>query len=295
MDSMSIAQLERASGKTLSQERIQSPTIVIQPTQGWSSLGLRDVWEYRELLFFFLWRDIKGKYRQMALGPLWIIIKPALAMIVFSLVFGELARLPSDDLPYPIFSYAALLPWSFFSSAVSQATYSLVSNMHVISKVYFPRIIVPISGVISGLVDFGISFLVLVGMMLFYGIAPTLAALTLPFFLLLAVTTALAVGLWVASLAVKFHDVRFAVNFALQAWMYASPVVYPTNLVPERWRFFYRLNPMVNVVDGFRWALLGQGQIDSAALAISSLVVAFALISGAYYFRRTERTVVDWL
>jgi lipopolysaccharide transport system permease protein len=292
---MSIAQLERGSGKTLSQERTQWPTIIIQPTQGWSSLGLRDVWEYRELLFFFLWRDIKGKYRQMALGPLWIVIKPAVAMVVFSLVFGELAKLPSDDLPYPIFSYAALLPWSFFSSAVSQATYSLVSNMHVISKVYFPRIIVPISSVISGLVDFGISFLVLVGMMLFYGIAPTLAALTIPFFLLLAVATALAVGLWVASLAVKFHDVRFAVSFALQAWMYASPVVYPTNLVPERWRFFYRLNPMVNVVDGFRWALLGQGRIDGAALAISSLVVAFALISGAYYFRRTERTVVDWL
>jgi len=292
---MSIAKLERGSGKRLSQERTQSSMIIIQPTQGWSSLGLRDVWEYRELLFFFLWRDIKGKYRQMALGPLWIVIKPAMAMVVFSLVFGELAKLPSDDLPYPIFSYAALLPWSFFSSAVSQATYSLVSNMHVISKVYFPRIIVPISGVISGLVDFGISFLVLVGMMLFYGIAPTLAALTIPFFLLLAVATALAVGLWVASLAVKFHDVRFAVSFALQAWMYASPVVYPTNLVPERWRFFYRLNPMVNVVDGFRWALLGQGRIDGAALAISSLVVAFALISGAYYFRRTERTVVDWL
>jgi lipopolysaccharide transport system permease protein len=292
---MSIAELERGSGKTLSQERTQSLTIVIQPTQGWSSLGLRDVWEYRELLFFFLWRDIKGKYRQMALGPLWIVIKPAMAMIVFSLVFGKLAKLPSDDLPYPIFSYAALLPWSFFSSAVSQATYSLVSNMHVISKVYFPRIIVPISRVISGLVDSGISFLVLVGMMLFYGIAPTPAALTTPVFLLLAVATALAVGLWVASLAVKFHDVRFAVSFALQAWMYASPVVYPTNLVPERWRFFYRLNPMVNVVDGFRWALLGQGRLDGTALAISSLLVAFALISGAYYFRRTERTVVDWL
>jgi lipopolysaccharide transport system permease protein len=258
-------------------------------------LGLQDVWRYRELLFFFLWRDIKGKYRQMALGPLWIFIKPIAAMVVFTLVFGELARLPSDGLPYPLFSYAALLPWSFFSTAVSQATYSLASNMHVISKVYFPRILVPVSSVIAGLVDFGVSFVILVGMMFFYGFAPSVAMLTVPFFVLLAVATALAVGLWVASLAVKFHDVRFAVGFALQAWMYASPVVYPTDLVPERWRFWYRLNPMVNVVDGFRWALLGRGEIDLVALAVSSLAVALALGSGAYYFRRTERTVVDWL
>ncbi len=270
-------------------------TIVIQPSRGWSSLQLHDLWEYRELLYFFLWRDVKGKYRQMALGPVWIIIKPVVSMIVFSLVFGGLARLPSDGLPYPIFSYTALLPWGFFSTAASTSAYSLVSNMHLISKVYFPRMLVPISSVASGLVDLAVSFVVLLGLMLFYGITPTFAALTVPAFVLLAVAAALAVGLWAAALAVRFRDVTFVLGFGLQAWMYASPVVYPTSLVPERWRVLYQLNPMANVIDGFRWSLLGQGRLNVTALAVSSVAVALALVSGAYVFRRTERTVVDLL
>ena len=274
---------------------IEIPTIVIEPLRGRSSLGLRDVWEYRELLYFLLWRDVKGKYRQMALGPLWIVIKPIMSMVIYTAVFGVIAKLPSDGLPYPIFSYVALLPWGFFSGAVHQASSSLVSYMHIISKVYFPRLVVPISGAPSGLVDFAVSFVILMGMKLFYGFTPTLAVLVIPLYMLLAIATALAVGLWLASLAVRFRDVRFAVGFLMQAWLYASPVVYPTSLVPAQWRFLYQLNPMTNVIEGFRWALLGQGQINGTTLAISSVGVAFALITGAYVFRRTERTVVDIL
>ena len=272
----------------------------IQPARGWSALGLRDVWEYRELLYFMLWREVKGAYRQMALGPLWIVLKPLATMLIFTLVFGKLAKLPSDGVPYPIFSYTALLPWYFFSGALNRSATSLVTNMNLIAKVYFPRLIVPLVASISGLIDFLASFVILVLMILGYRLAGydlafSLRLLAIPGFLLLAVATALAVGLWLACLAVKFRDVSIVVGYFTQAWMYLSPVVYPLSLVPERWQTLYRLNPMTGVIEGFRWALLGTGHAPDAVFAISCAVVAVLLVAGAYYFRRTERTIVDLL
>lgn len=267
--------------------------IKIKPRSGWSYLGLQEVWQFRDLLFFFIWREIKGRYRQMALGPLWIILKPFITMVVLSLVFGKLAKLPSDGLPYPIFSYAAILPWTMFTIAVSKASTSLVSNMGIISKVYFPRLLVPLSSASAGLVDFFMSFLILVGMMIAYGFYPTWRMLALPGFLLLALASALAMGLWLATLAVKFRDVNFAIEHLLQVAMYATPVVYPSSMVPEPWRTYYLLNPMAVVIEGFRWALLGAGQPFGWPAMISCIVVFALLISGAYMFRRTERNIVD--
>ncbi len=277
------------------------PHLIIQPSRGWGALGLRELWEYRELIYFMLWRDVKGRYRQMALGGLWIVIQPVMTMLVFSAIFGGLAKIPSDGLPYPLFSFAAVLPWKLFSGAIYQAAASLTSNMHIISKIYFPRLVVPITGALSGLVDFAVSFLVLLGMMFYYGVVPQWTALTLPYFVLLAVATALAGGLWLAALNVRFRDVSFGLSFLVTAWMYASPVVYPSSLVIKRlehkpWLYeLYQLNPMTQVIEGFRWALLGKGQHPGVMLLVSSLIVLVALITGAFYFRRTERTVVDLL
>jgi lipopolysaccharide transport system permease protein len=273
----------------------RTPTLVIQPTRGWSSLALHELWEYRELLWFLTWRDIKGRYRQMALGPLWIIIKPLVNMVIFSVIFGTLAKLPSEGVPYPIFTYTALLPWGYFSSAAGASVDSLVSRMGMISKVYFPRLIVPISAVLSGLVDLAISFLILLGMMPYYGFAPSLAALILPLYVLLATATALAVGLWSAALAVRFRDLSFAVGYGLQAWMYATPVAYTASLIPERWQLLYQLNPMYWVIEGFRWSLLGKGQAPQPLMLLPVGFVVLLLISGAFIFRRTERTIVDLL
>lgn len=268
---------------------------VIEHTRGWSSLGLNEFWEYRELLFFFLWRDIKGKYRQMALGPLWIFIKPVISMVIFSIVFGEMVKVPSDNIPYPLFNYAALLPWNFFSTAVVTASGSLVGNMHLISKVYFPRILVPLSSALAGIFDMAVAFLVLLGLMVYYRVQITWTVLTLPLFLLLAILLALAVGLWAASTNVMFRDVGFAISFGLVLWQYLSPVVYSSSVVPEKWKFLYYLNPISGVIDGFRWALLGTPPPPVLPLAISSAFVVVALITGAFFFRRTERTVVDLL
>ncbi|MBM3188069.1 MAG: ABC transporter permease [Chloroflexi bacterium] len=268
---------------------------VIQPTRGWASLGLRDVWAYRELLWFLLWREVKGRYRQMAFGPLWIIVSPLINMVILSFVFGSLARLPSEGVPYPIFTYVALLPWRFFGNAAVGSAGSLTSQRNLIAKVYFPRMILPISSVLSGLVDFGASFVVLVGMMLYYGVTPTWAVLTLPLFLLLAGATALAVGLWLAGLAVKFHDVAIGLGFVMTIWQYLTPVAYSSTLIPEAWRALYRLNPMASVVEGFRWALLGVGQAPDWTTAVSAGAVLLLLVAGAFYFRRTERTIVDVL
>ncbi|MFH0965909.1 MAG: ABC transporter permease [Planctomycetota bacterium] len=273
---------------------------VIEPARGWRSLGLRDVWQYRELLYFMVWREIKGSYRQMALGPLWIVLKPVATMVIFSLVFGKLAKLPSDGVPYPLFSYTALLPWYFFTGALNRSATSLVTNMNLIAKVYFPRLIVPLTASMTGLVDFLASFVVLLLIMVGYRWAGYAAPLTLrllaiPGFLLLAIATALAVGLWLASFAVKFRDVAIIVTYVTQAWMYLSPVVYPLSLVPEKWQTLYRLNPMTGVIEGFRWAVLGTGRAPDGIFAVSCAVVAVLLVTGAYYFRRTERTIVDLL
>jgi len=268
-------------------------TLVIAPSRGWSRLGLAEVWEYRELLYFLLWREVKGKYRQMAFGPLWIIIQPLVNMVILSLIFGVLAKLPSEDLPYPLFTYVAVLPWQFFARATATSAESLLSQRQLIAKVYFPRLLIPITAVLSALVDFAASFVVLIGLMAFYRVVPTWKALTLPAFLVLAGGVALGVGLWLACLAVKFHDVALGLNFSLTIWQYLSPVAYSTSLIPGRWQMLYRLNPLSTVLDGFRWALLGAKGPPAWAVVLTMLLVLLLLALGTLYFRRTERTIVD--
>jgi lipopolysaccharide transport system permease protein len=269
--------------------------LVIEPTRGWSHLGLGEVWQYRELMWFMISREIRGRYRQMALGPLWIAIKPVIDMLLFTLIFGRLAKLPSEGVPYPLFTYAAIIPWSYFAMATNNATGSLVSRMHVISKVYFPRLIVPLVAVLSGIVDLLVTFGVLLVLMAFYGVAPSARMFFLPFYIGFAVVTATALGLWTATIAVRFRDLRFAVAYGLQVWMYATPVAYSATVVPEEWRFFYELNPLFWVVEGFRWALLGLGTPPHENMALPGAIVFVLLVSGAFVFRRTERTVVDLL
>ena len=265
----------------------------IHPSRGWVNVGFRELWESRELLYFLAWRDLKVRYRQTLLGVTWAIIQPFFTMVIFSLFFGKLAKMPSDDLPYPIFSFAALVPWTFFANGLSQASNSLVGSANLIKKVYFPRLIVPLSGIFPGLVDFILAFVVLLGMMFFYKIVPTWHILWLPFLTLLAFVTALGVGLWLSALNVQFRDVRYAIPFMIQAWMFATPIAYPSSLLTEPWRTLYGLNPMVGVVEGFRWALLGTNTAPGPMIIVSALASLAILISGAYYFRRMERTFAD--
>ena len=274
-------------------ERAPLQSLLIRPPSGWASLGLRELWEYRELLYFLVWRDVKVRYKQTALGAAWAIIQPFFMMVVFSLFFGRLGGIPSDGIPYPVFVYCALLPWQLFAHALSESSNSLVGNQNLITKVYFPRLVVPISAVLGGLVDFAIAFVILVGMMAYFGIAPTVMIVTLPLFLLLAVATALGVGLWLSALNVQYRDVRYTINFLTQFWLFATPVAYPSSLVPEGWRWLFGLNPMAGVVEGFRWALLGKADAPGPLLAVSVGVVILILISGLYYFRRMEDTFAD--
>lgn len=270
-----------------------SRVTLIEPTRGWLSLDLGAVWEYRELLYFLIWRDLKVRYKQTALGASWIIVQPLATMIVFSVVFGRLAGLPSDGIPYPIFSYAGLLPWNYFSSGVARSGNSLVSNGRLITKVYFPRLVIPIAAAASGIVDFGVAFVILLGLMAFYGVAPTIALLALPAFLLMAAALGLGVGLWLSAINVRYRDVGFAMPFLLQLWMFLSPVAYATSLVPANWQWVYALNPMAGVVEGFRWALLGTAPPSGLALAVSLLIVGIALVSGSFAFTRMERDFAD--
>jgi len=267
--------------------------IRLEPIVGWRSLQLRELWEYRELLFFLTWRDIKVRYKQTALGAAWAIIQPLFTMVVFSLFFGKLAQIPSDGVPYPIFTFTALIPWTLFAHALNESSNSLVANKNLITKVYFPRLVVPISAILAGLVDFSIAFVVLLLMMLYYQIVPTIAILTIPLFVLLAVLTALSIGLWLSALNVQFRDVRYTIPFVTQFWMFATPIAYPSSLVPEFWRPFYGLNPMAGVVEGFRWALLGNTAPPGLMLGVSVGVVILLLISGPFYFRRMEKTFAD--
>ena len=269
------------------------PVTVIRPSRGWISLNLRDLWEYRELLYFLTWRDVKVRYKQTVLGAAWAIIQPFFTMVVFSLFFGKLAKMPSDDIPYPIFSYAALVPWTFFANGLSQSSSSLVASANLIKKVYFPRLVVPISSVISGAVDFVLAFVVLLGMMLYFGIVPTWNVVWLPLLLLLALVTSLGVGLWLTAMNVQFRDVRYAVPFLVQAWMFATPIAYPSSLLDEPWRTLYGINPMAGVVEGFRWALLGTETAPGPIVLVSALVAVGLLGSGAFYFRRMEKTFAD--
>ncbi len=271
------------------------PHLTIRPSRGWVSLRLKDLWEYRELLYFLVWRDMKVRYKQTVLGVTWAILQPFMTMVVFSIFFGKLAKVPSDGIPYPIFAYCALLPWQLFTNALTTSGNSLVSNQGLITKVYFPRLVIPISAVLAGLVDFGISFLVLLGMMFYYGVVPTTAALALPFIILFAIATALAVGLWLSALNVQYRDVHYTIPFLTQFWLFVTPVAYPSSLVPEAWRILYGLNPMAGVVEGFRWALLGKGGGIGMPMAVSVLAVTVLLVGGLLYFRRMERTFADIL
>jgi lipopolysaccharide transport system permease protein len=270
----------------------EATMVIIRPSRGWVSLNLRDLWEYRELLYFLVWRDVKVRYKQTVLGAAWAILQPFLTMVVFSVFFGRLAKVPSDGIPYPVFAYTALLPWQLFAHALNESGNSLVTNQQLIKKIYFPRLVIPISAVLAGMVDFGIAFLVLLGMMCYYGVAPTAAALTLPLFILLAIATALAVGLWLSALNVQYRDVRYTLPFLTQFWLFATPIAYSSTLVPERWRPLYGLNPMAGVVEGFRWALLGKGGVGPM-LIVSVLAVILLLLGGLVYFRRMEKTFAD--
>ncbi len=278
-----------------SQETVDAqPLVHIEPSRGWASLKLRELWEYRELLYFLVWRDVKVRYKQTVIGAAWAIIQPFFTMVVFSLFFGGLANVPSDEVPYPIFSYAALVPWTFFANGLSQSANSLVGSANLIKKVYFPRLVIPISSVLSGVIDFALAFLVLLGMMLFYGIVPTVNIVWLPLFLLLALITALGAGLWLSAMNVQFRDVRYAIPFLIQFWMFATPIAYPSSLIKnELLRALYGINPMAGVVEGFRWALLGTETRPGPTIAASSLVALALLIGGLFYFRRMEKTFAD--
>jgi len=271
----------------------QLPSLRIEPSHGWVSLKLHELWEYRELLYFLTWRDIKVRYKQTVLGAAWAIIQPFFTMVVFSLFFGRLAKMPSDGIPYPIFAYAALVPWTFFANGLTQSSNSLVGSANLIKKVYFPRLLVPISSVTSGVVDFVLAFGVLLGMMVFYGIVPTVNVVWLPFLLVLAFVTALGVGLWFAAMNVQFRDVRYTVPFLTQFWLFATPIAYPSSLLSEPWRTIYGINPMVGVVEGFRWALLGTDTAPGPVIMVSSLAALSILVGGMYYFRRMEKTFAD--
>ena len=265
----------------------------LRPSKGWAALDLGEVWSYRELLFFLAWRDIKVRYKQTVLGAAWAVIQPFFMMIVFTIFFGLLARIPSDGLPYPVFAYSGLLPWTYFAYALTESSNSLVNNANLLSKVYFARLVIPLASTLAGLIDLAIATVILLGMMLFYGITPTWAALTLPLFVLLAVLTALAVGLWLSALNVRYRDIRYAIPFLVNVWMFATPIAYPSSLVPDPYRLIYGLNPMVGVVEGFRWALLQQNAGFGPVLAISVLSVIGLLIGGLLYFRRTEQSFAD--
>jgi lipopolysaccharide transport system permease protein len=272
---------------------LQTARVLIRPVSGWVRVNFRDLWEYRELLYFLTWRDIKVRYKQTALGIAWVVLQPLFLMLVFTLFFGRLVGVPSDGIPYSIFTYTALLPWQLFSRALNEASVSLVANERIITKIYFPRVLVPVSAVLSSLVDFTIGLAALVGFMLLYGIQPGFAILALPLFVILAVMTALGVSLWLAALNVVYRDVRYMLPFLTQIWMFATPIIYPVSVVPEAWRTLYSLNPMVGVVEGFRWSLLGKASSMESMLGVSALIVVGVFIGGIFYFHRAERTLAD--
>jgi lipopolysaccharide transport system permease protein len=281
-----VSNVQNTSGEAL-------PELLITPANRWIPLNLSELWEYRELLYFLVWRDIKVRYKQTALGAAWAVMQPLFMMLVFSLFFGRLAKVPSDGIPYPVFAFCALIPWQLFANALTESSNSLIGNQNLITKVYFPRLVIPLAAVLSGLVDFAIAFVILIGMMLYFGIVPGWSILVLPGFVLLAILTALAVGLWLSALNVQYRDVRYTMSFLIQFWLFATPVAYPSSLVPENWRAFYGINPMAGVVEGFRWALLGKTSPPGAMLWVSVVVVTILLIGGLYYFRRMEQQFAD--
>jgi lipopolysaccharide transport system permease protein len=290
---MSSSQAVPASAAESLTVRPALPVVTIRPSRGWVRVRVGELWEYRELLYFLVWRDLKVRYKQTVLGAAWALLQPLAAMIVFSVFFGRLAKVPSDGVPYPLFAYCALLPWQMFANALTESGNSLVSQQSLIKKVYFPRLILPVTPVLAGAVDFGIGFVLLLGLMLWYGMVPGAAIVLVPLLLLLTMTTAVAVGLWLSALNVQYRDVRYTLPFLVQFWMFATPIAYPSSLVPEKWRPLMGLNPMTGVVEGFRWALLGTRGADLKTFAVSLAVVAVLLVSGVVHFRRLERTFAD--
>jgi lipopolysaccharide transport system permease protein len=265
----------------------------IEPPRGWFELDLAEIWRYRELLYFFVWRDLKVRYKQTAIGVVWVVLQPLIAMLVFTLFFGRLAKMPSDGSPYPIFYYTGLLPWMYFAASLTAATNTIVEHERVITKVYFPRMILPFSAVLSSLVDFAIGFVLLMIMMLYYHQVPRIATLLTPVFLALTVLTALAVGLWLSALNALYRDIRYVIPFMVQFWLFASPIAYSSTLVPARWRWLYGLNPMAGVVEGFRWAVTGHGQPPGALVVVSAATVLLLFIGGVIYFKKIETVVAD--
>lgn len=282
-----------AEGSAAGRGRADLPHFVVEPSAGRVRLSLGEVWAYRELLYFLVWRDVKARFKQTALGVVWVVLQPLVTMLLFTLFFGRLAGIPSEGVPYPIYTFAALVPWQLFAHAVSQSGNSLVANQGLLTKVYFPRLVIPIAATLEGLVDFGLSFVVFLGLMAFYRVGPPLAVVALPAFALLALGTALAVGFWLSALNVRYRDVRFTIPVLIQFWLIATPIAYPASMVPERWRFVYGLNPMVGVVEGFRWALLGRPETLHPSIFVSIGVVVALLAGGLVYFRRMEPTFAD--
>ena len=273
--------------------RAAIPTVVIQPSRGMLKLDLEAIWQYRELLYFLVWRDIKVRYKQTIIGAAWAICQPLLTMMIFAVIFGRFAKIPSDNVPYPIFAFAGLLPWTYFSQSISRSGVSLVSDSNLIRKIYFPRLIIPAAAVVAPGVDFVLSFLILLLLMAWYKVIPGVAVVTLPFFMLLAIVAALGVSLWLSALNVRYRDVGHAIPFLVQFWMYASPIVYPVNLIPKEWRMLYSLNPMVGVVEGFRWGLLGKQSPNFASIAIGAVTALVVLLSGLVFFKKMERIFAD--
>jgi lipopolysaccharide transport system permease protein len=270
-----------------------APTVLIKPRRSLLSLDLKAAWEYRELLYFLIWRDLAVRYRQTIIGVGWVLIQPMMTMLIFSVIFGKFAKMPSDGIPYPIFFYSALLPWNLFAHSLTRGTVSVAGNAHMISKIYFPRLLLPLAGTLSPVVDLAVAFLILIGMMVWYGTAPGWGVFALPLFILLAVLTALSVALWLSALNVRYRDVAHTIPFITQVWMFASPVAYPVSVVPEQWRLLYSLNPMAGVIEGFRWALLGKQSPDFQVIAVSAVMVFALLLLGLVYFKYTERNFAD--
>jgi len=270
-----------------------SPIVVIEPSKGWFDLKLRSVWDYRELLYFLAWRDLKARYAQTAMGLAWAVIQPLFMMLVFTVIFSSIARIPSDGIPYPIFAYTALVPWSYFAKSLDRSGFSVVAESNLITKVYFPRVIVPLAATLGGLLDFVIAFLMLIGLMAWFGVTPNWKIATVPFFLAVAVVASLAVSLWLSALFVKYRDIGAVVPLLTQVWMFATPVAYPMSMIPDRWRTLYAMNPMVGVVEGFRWALLGTTAPDPALLAVNLLVIIILFVCGVAFFNRMANTFAD--
>jgi lipopolysaccharide transport system permease protein len=293
------AELRRAELSPIQvSDKVNEPTrsaeiTVIEPSSGWRAIDLRELWRFRELLYFLTWRDVKVRYKQTAIGALWAVLQPFLTMVIFTVLFGRLAKISSDNIPYPVFSYSGLLPWTFFASAINLAGLSLVTNANMIAKIYFPRLLMPAAAVLGAMLDFVIAFGVLLVMMAYYGITPGFAAFTLPLFLALAVFTALGICLWLAALNVKYRDIRYVIPFMTQVWLFLTPVLYPSSMIPSKWRLVYGINPMSGVVEGFRWSLLGTEKAPGAMIVVSIGVVVLLFVGGLFYFRRMEREFAD--